>query len=125
MLAVATTIVAGDGFAFDIPSRAKGNQMYVGELDRIVLREAMSKRHFANTHTCRRVPAAICCFRCRRLPKCAPPQFRFPPSSLPLRRRSYFSFIYTPLLPTLSSRPPTLAASPLPPPKKLPPKPKQ
>jgi meiotic recombination protein SPO11 len=94
MLAVATTIVAGDGFAFDIPSRAKGNQMYVGELDRIVLREAMSKRHFANTQTCRRVPAAICFFFLRiaaaaRRRDARRRNFIFPPSTPPLRRRSY------------------------------------
>lgn len=34
----------GEGFAYDIPSRAKGNQVYVKELDRIVLNEAISKR---------------------------------------------------------------------------------
>lgn len=34
-----------------MPSRAKGNQMYVPELDRIVLRDNVSKRAFANLST--------------------------------------------------------------------------
>ncbi|EFJ51555.1 hypothetical protein VOLCADRAFT_103453 [Volvox carteri f. nagariensis] len=52
--AVAASIMDGEGFSFDIPSRAKGNQMYVPELDRIVLRDTVSKRPFANTATCRK-----------------------------------------------------------------------
>jgi hypothetical protein len=104
---VALSILAGDGFAFDVPSRAKANQVYVKvrrglegrrrcggvrrrcaagcagffsyvwtwrqqtnkrhnptnqtqtqttkqELDRIVLREASSKRPFASTASCRK-----------------------------------------------------------------------
>ena len=39
----------GNGFSFDIPSRAKGNQMYVAELDRIVLKDSISKRPFSST----------------------------------------------------------------------------
>ncbi|KAG2494044.1 hypothetical protein HYH03_007690 [Edaphochlamys debaryana] len=54
MYDVAASIMEGEGFAFDVPSRAKGNQMYVPELDRIVLRESTSKRPFANTATCRK-----------------------------------------------------------------------
>jgi hypothetical protein len=44
---------AGNGFAYDIPSRAKGNQLYVPELDRIVLKDSTSKRPFASTQQCR------------------------------------------------------------------------
>ncbi|GFR49530.1 hypothetical protein Agub_g11574 [Astrephomene gubernaculifera] len=51
---VAASVLEGEGFSFDIPSRAKGNQMYVPELDRIVLRDSVSKRPFANTATCRK-----------------------------------------------------------------------
>lgn len=35
---VAVTILNGDGFSYSVPSRAKGNQLYVPELDRIVLK---------------------------------------------------------------------------------------
>eukprot|EP00892_Ulva_mutabilis_P002243 jgi/Ulvmu1/12019/UM083_0032.1 len=45
------TIIDGNGFTFDVPSRAKGNQMYVQELDRIVLRDNISKRAFASLST--------------------------------------------------------------------------
>jgi meiotic recombination protein SPO11 len=48
------SILRGDGFALDVPSRAKGNQLYVPELDRIVLRSAVSRRPFASTSTCRK-----------------------------------------------------------------------
>lgn len=50
---VASSIMAGNGFAYDIPSRAKGNQLYVPELDRIVLKDSTSKRPFASTQQCR------------------------------------------------------------------------
>eukprot|EP00798_Chlamydomonas_sp_ICE-L_P011429 gene11429-17115_t len=50
----ATSILQGEGFTYDIPSRSKINQMYVPELDRIVLKEQIGKRPFANTHTCRK-----------------------------------------------------------------------
>lgn len=54
MFEVAATILAGAGFAFDIPSRAKGNQLYVPELDRIVLKDSSSRRPFASTQQCRK-----------------------------------------------------------------------
>lgn len=37
-----------------VPSRAKGNQLYVPELDRIVLKDSASQRPFASTATCRK-----------------------------------------------------------------------
>ena len=37
-----------------VPSRAKGNQLYVAELDRIVLKDSASQRPFASTATCRK-----------------------------------------------------------------------
>ncbi|KAK9914800.1 hypothetical protein WJX75_000737 [Coccomyxa subellipsoidea] len=51
---VASSILRGEGFSYDIPSRAKGNQLYVPELDRIVLKDSMSQRPFASTSTCRK-----------------------------------------------------------------------
>lgn len=41
----------GNGFTFHVPSRAKGNQAYVPELDRIVLKDNISKRAFASLST--------------------------------------------------------------------------
>lgn len=54
MYAIARSVLAGDGFAFDVPSRAKGNQLYVPQLDRIVLKDSVSSRPFASTATCRK-----------------------------------------------------------------------
>lgn len=51
---VASSILAGDGFAYDVPSRTKNNQMYIKELDRIVLKDSSSKRPFASTSSCRK-----------------------------------------------------------------------
>ncbi len=34
----AVSILKGQGFTYSVPSRAKGNQLYVPELDRIVLK---------------------------------------------------------------------------------------
>ena len=51
---VAKTILDGHGFSYTIPSRAKGNQMYVPELDRIVLKDSCSERAFASTATVRK-----------------------------------------------------------------------
>ena len=50
---VAQSILAGQGFSYAVPSRAKGNQLYVPEIDRIVLKDSASARPFANTSTCR------------------------------------------------------------------------
>ncbi|DBA97309.1 hypothetical protein WJX77_008787 [Trebouxia sp. C0004] len=51
---VAQQILNGEGFSYGIPSRAKGNQMYIPELDRIVLKDSKSQRPFASTSTCRK-----------------------------------------------------------------------
>jgi meiotic recombination protein SPO11 len=37
-----------------VPSRSKGNQVYVPELDRIVLKDSTSKRAFASLSTCKK-----------------------------------------------------------------------
>ena len=52
--AAARSVLRGAGFSFDVPSRAKGNQLYVPQLDRIVLKDSMSARPFASTATCRK-----------------------------------------------------------------------
>jgi len=54
ILVVASSILAGEGFSYSLPNRSKGNQLYVPELDRIVLKDSMSQRPFANTATCRK-----------------------------------------------------------------------
>ena len=51
---VAQQILRGEGFTYGVPSRSKGNQVYVPELDRIVLKDSKSQRPFANTGTCRK-----------------------------------------------------------------------
>jgi meiotic recombination protein SPO11 len=42
------TIMAGEGFTFTIPTRTESNQLYVPELDRIVLKDKTSQRAFMN-----------------------------------------------------------------------------
>lgn len=54
VLLVAETILRGEGFSYALPSRAKGNQLYVRELDRIVLKDSLSHRPFAHTSTCKK-----------------------------------------------------------------------
>jgi meiotic recombination protein SPO11 len=54
ILMVATSILKGEGFSYNLPSRSKGNQLYIPELDRIVLKDSISQRAFANTTTCRK-----------------------------------------------------------------------
>ncbi|KAG1371613.1 DNA topoisomerase 6 subunit A3 [Cocos nucifera] len=54
ILDVARSILAGRGFSFDVPSRSASNQLYVPELDRIVLRDKSSSRPFANLSTVRK-----------------------------------------------------------------------
>lgn len=54
ILQMAKTILNRNGFSFDVPSRSSVNQMYVSELDRIVLKDKSSKREFANLSTVRK-----------------------------------------------------------------------
>ena len=51
---VALSILRGEGFTYSLPNRSKTNQLYVPELDRIVLKDSLSHRQFANTSTCRK-----------------------------------------------------------------------
>lgn len=54
-LAIVTrSILAGNGFKYVVPTRSAGNQLYVEELDRIVLKDKTSMRAFANTATVRK-----------------------------------------------------------------------
>ncbi len=53
-LKCAESILAGNSFKFDVPSRAAGNQHYVPELDRIVLKQNTSERSFANVSQVRK-----------------------------------------------------------------------
>ncbi|KAL7092025.1 hypothetical protein ACP275_12G140000 [Erythranthe tilingii] len=53
-LSLAHSILSGDGFSFSVPSRAAANQLYVPELDRIVLKEKSSIRPFANVSSVRK-----------------------------------------------------------------------
>ncbi|XP_020591227.1 DNA topoisomerase 6 subunit A3 [Phalaenopsis equestris] len=53
-LDAARSILSGSGFSFLIPSRSSSNQLYVPELDRIVLRDKASARLFANLSTVRK-----------------------------------------------------------------------
>ncbi|RMZ54489.1 hypothetical protein APUTEX25_002065 [Auxenochlorella protothecoides] len=54
ILQIAVSILEGAGFQYAIPNRSKGNQLYVPELDRIVLKSSTSQRAFASTATCRK-----------------------------------------------------------------------
>lgn len=54
MLQLATTILAGNGFTFSIPSRSATNQLYIPDLDRIVLKRQLKDRAFANTKSVRK-----------------------------------------------------------------------
>jgi len=50
----ALQILAGKGFTFSVPNRGASNQLYVPELDRIVLRDRRSVRPFVSTSTVRK-----------------------------------------------------------------------
>lgn len=54
ILHVTRSILSGAGFSFDVPSRSAANQLYVPELDRIVLKEKISLRPYANVATVRK-----------------------------------------------------------------------
>ena len=54
MCAAAQAVQAGDGYAFNVPSRTSNNQLYVPELDRIVLRDKSTLRKFADLNAVRK-----------------------------------------------------------------------
>ena len=47
-LLITDSILASEGFSFDIPVRSGTNQLYVPELNRIVLRDRVNRREFAS-----------------------------------------------------------------------------
>ena len=48
VLQTVSSILAGNGFTYVVPSRASSNQLYVNEIDRIVLTDKVSQRVFAS-----------------------------------------------------------------------------
>lgn len=54
ILSVAKSIMLGHGYGFHVPSRSGANQLYVPELDRIVLKDKSSLREFANSSSVRK-----------------------------------------------------------------------
>jgi meiotic recombination protein SPO11 len=55
ILEITDSILQGKGFEFQVPSRAAGNQLYVPELDRIVLKDKLAVRPFASIKHSRKV----------------------------------------------------------------------
>eukprot|EP00053_Salpingoeca_punica_P009930 m.89348 g.89348 ORF g.89348 m.89348 type:complete len:416 (+) comp15222_c0_seq1:51-1298(+) len=54
MLATALSILSGQGFQYEFPSRDPSNQSYIAALDRIVLKSATKVRVFANISSVRK-----------------------------------------------------------------------
>ncbi|KAK9149734.1 hypothetical protein Scep_008491 [Stephania cephalantha] len=54
VIRTALSILSNQGFAFDVPLRTSANQLYVPELDRIVLKDKTSSRPFASLSTVRK-----------------------------------------------------------------------
>jgi meiotic recombination protein SPO11 len=55
MMAVVKSILVGDGFGFSLPSRGSADQVYMEQLDRIVLRDKHTFTSFSNTSSLRKV----------------------------------------------------------------------
>jgi meiotic recombination protein SPO11 len=51
---IADSILQGQGFSYSVPSRSSGNQLYVPELDRMVLKDKVSDREFASKKNARK-----------------------------------------------------------------------
>lgn len=54
MVDIAHSILAGEGFSYMVPSRSSGNQLYVPELDRMVLKDRVAEREFASKKNARK-----------------------------------------------------------------------
>lgn len=54
ILHAVSTIMRDEGFAFDVPARTATNQVYVPELDRIVLKDKTSSRAFTSVSSVRK-----------------------------------------------------------------------
>lgn len=52
---VASSVLAGAGLTYQVPSRSAHNQAYIAELDRIVLKESESARRFGDRSAVRKV----------------------------------------------------------------------
>lgn len=59
ILSAARSVLSGQAFSFDVPSRSASNQLYVPALDRIVLRDKCSARPFANLSTVRKATITL------------------------------------------------------------------
>ena len=55
MISAARSILAGDGFEYGLPSRGATDQVYLEELDRIVLKNKTTKANFATVSSVRKV----------------------------------------------------------------------
>ncbi len=54
VLAVAGAILRGEGFSYHVPTRSATNQLYIAELDRIVLSDKVATRMFLNPREVRK-----------------------------------------------------------------------
>ncbi|KAK9756277.1 hypothetical protein RND81_01G086300 [Saponaria officinalis] len=54
IFSITKSILAGNGFSFNVPSRSSSNHLYVPEIDRIVLKDKSSSRPFANVSSVRK-----------------------------------------------------------------------
>ena len=54
MVDAAKAVAGGVGYAFQVPSRTDVNQLYVPQLDRIVLKDKTSARKFVDVGMCRK-----------------------------------------------------------------------
>ncbi|KAH7866560.1 hypothetical protein Vadar_021983 [Vaccinium darrowii] len=54
ILSLAHSIISGNGFSFSVPSRSAANQLYVPQLDRIVLKDKASVRPYSAVSTVRK-----------------------------------------------------------------------
>ncbi|CAL5422488.1 unnamed protein product [Camellia sinensis] len=54
ILSLSHSILSGHGFSFSVPSRSSANQLYVPELDRIVLKDKSSLRPYSSVSTVRK-----------------------------------------------------------------------
>ncbi|KAJ8904736.1 hypothetical protein NDN08_001252 [Rhodosorus marinus] len=52
---IVETILVGEGCQYSIPTRSSSNQHYVEDLDRIVLKDKVSKKEFSSSSTVRKV----------------------------------------------------------------------
>ncbi|KAA8495293.1 DNA topoisomerase 6 subunit A [Porphyridium purpureum] len=53
------SIMKGEGFSLLVPSRSASNQMYIAELDRIVLKDKATARNFASQATVRKAAITV------------------------------------------------------------------